>query len=75
MELRSGGDSSDWFFLAMAHWQLGNKEQARQWYEQACKWMDKNKPADEELKGFRNDAATLLGILKPPPGAVLPKKN
>jgi tetratricopeptide (TPR) repeat protein len=29
MELRHGGDSFDWFFLAMAHWQLGNKDEAR----------------------------------------------
>src|SRR5439155_3126225 len=28
--LHAGGDSCDLFFLAMAHWQLGNQEQARQ---------------------------------------------
>src|SRR5262249_21231244 len=26
MKLRKGGTSFDWFFLAMAHWQLGDKE-------------------------------------------------
>jgi hypothetical protein len=26
MELRNGGDSFDWFFLAMANWQLGERE-------------------------------------------------
>jgi tetratricopeptide (TPR) repeat protein len=31
--LCKGGDSRDWFFLAMAHWQLGEKDQARTWYE------------------------------------------
>jgi tetratricopeptide (TPR) repeat protein len=30
MDLREGGDGVDWFFLAMAHWQLGQKEAARQ---------------------------------------------
>ena len=25
MELTNGGESGDWFFLAMAHWQLGDK--------------------------------------------------
>ena len=34
-ELRNGGDSFDWFFLAMAHWQLGEKDEARKWYDQA----------------------------------------
>jgi hypothetical protein len=29
MELRKGDNSFDWFFLAMAHWQLGEKEQVR----------------------------------------------
>jgi eukaryotic-like serine/threonine-protein kinase len=60
MELRKGGDSFDWLFLAMAHWRLDSKEQARQWYEQACKWMDKHQPANEELKGFRTEAAALI---------------
>jgi uncharacterized protein HemY len=62
MELRKGGDAGDWFFLAMAHWQLGDKEQARQWYDKAVPWMDKNKPQDEELRRFRAEAAALLKI-------------
>ena len=61
-ELRKGGDSFDWFLLAMAHWQLGDKEQARKWYDQALEWMEKNKPQDEELKRFRAEAAELLGL-------------
>src|SRR5262249_40032431 len=35
-----GGGGFGWFFLAMAHWQLGDKQEARKWYEQAVKWMD-----------------------------------
>ncbi len=62
MDLRKGGDSFDWFFLAMAHWQLGDKEQARKWYVQAVQWMEKNKPKDEELGRFRAEAAALLGV-------------
>jgi tetratricopeptide (TPR) repeat protein len=61
MELRSGGDSLDRFFLAMAYWQLGKKEEARQWYDKAVVWMDENKPDDEELRHFRREAAELLG--------------
>jgi tetratricopeptide (TPR) repeat protein len=29
MELRAGGNPADWHFLAMAEWQLGNKDAAR----------------------------------------------
>jgi Flp pilus assembly protein TadD len=61
MELRKGGDSFDWFFLAMAQWQLGEKDQARQWYDRAVQWMNKNQPQNEELVRFRT-AAKLLGI-------------
>ncbi len=62
MELSSGGDSNDWFFLAMAHWQLGHKQEARQWYDQAIVWMDQNQPNNEELRRFRAEAAVLLDV-------------
>jgi tetratricopeptide (TPR) repeat protein len=62
MDLRKGGDSSDWFFLAMAHWHLGNKNEARRWFDQAVSWMDKNQPGNEELRRFRAEAAELLGL-------------
>jgi tetratricopeptide (TPR) repeat protein len=62
-ELRKdGGDSFQWFFLAMAHWQLGNKEQARKWYDRAVEWADKYRPADALLRRFRAEAAELLGL-------------
>jgi serine/threonine protein kinase len=50
----------DWFFLAMAHWQLGDETQARKWYEQAVRWMDKNRPQDDDLRRFRAEAQALL---------------
>jgi tetratricopeptide (TPR) repeat protein len=62
MELRNGGDSSDWFFLALAHWQLGKQEEARKWYEKAVEWMEKNQPEDQELRRFRNEAEDALGM-------------
>ncbi|HUE74171.1 MAG TPA: protein kinase [Pirellulaceae bacterium] len=62
LELRKGGDSFDWFFLAMAHWQLGEKDKAREWYDKAVQWMDKHQPNDEELRRFRAEAAELLGV-------------
>jgi WD40 repeat protein/tetratricopeptide (TPR) repeat protein len=69
MELRSGGDSLTWFFLAMAHWQLGDKELARRWYAPAVLWMEKHRPTDPELARFRAEAAELLGLPRPSPSA------
>jgi serine/threonine protein kinase len=61
MELRKDGDGTDWFFLAMAHAQQQNKDEARKWYDRATAWMD-NQPDNEELRRFRDEAATLLGV-------------
>jgi tetratricopeptide (TPR) repeat protein len=62
MELRGGGDAWDWFFLAMAHWQLGEKDEARKQYDQGVQWMQKIKPVNEELRRFREEAAKLLKV-------------
>jgi serine/threonine protein kinase/Flp pilus assembly protein TadD len=69
MDLRDGGNAFDWFFLAMAHWQLGQKDEARKWYDQAVEWTNKNQPKNEELQRFRAEAAELLGIIQPQPAA------
>jgi serine/threonine protein kinase/tetratricopeptide (TPR) repeat protein len=61
--LSNGDNSFNFFFLAMAHWQLGYKEEARKWYNKAVEWMDKNLPEDKELLGFRAEAAELLGLI------------
>src|SRR5262249_15058187 len=65
MEVRQGGDSFDWFFLAMAHWQLGHKDEARKWYDKAVAWMEEHEPKNEELVRFGAEAEELLGV--PPP--------
>ena len=64
MKQRNGGDSLDWFFLAMAHWQLGDKVQARKWYGQAVLWTEMNQPKNDELRRFREEAEELLEIKK-----------
>ncbi len=66
-KLRNGGDGLDWFFLAMAHGRLGEKEQGRKWYDQAVEWMEKNDPDDGGLKHMRAEAAELLGIKESAP--------
>jgi tetratricopeptide (TPR) repeat protein len=66
IQFGNGGDGWDWIFLAMAHWQLGDKADAREWYDKASQWMEKDhSPKDElwrELRSYRVEAAELLGI-------------
>jgi tetratricopeptide (TPR) repeat protein len=54
--------SANAFFLAMAHWQRGEKEQALKWYAPALVWMEKYAPKDAHLLRFRAEAASLLGL-------------
>ena len=62
-EHRKGGtEGSNPFFLAMAHWKLGDKEEARRWYDRASQWMAKNDPTRESLRRFRLEAQELLGV-------------
>jgi serine/threonine protein kinase/WD40 repeat protein len=56
--------ADDLFFLAMAHWRLGDNPQARTCFQKAVEWMEKNQPADYELLRFRAEAAALLGLDK-----------
>lgn len=60
IEIRQHGDAFDFLFLGMAHWQLGDEDEARKWYEQAVKWMQKNKPDDDQLRRFRAEAEVEL---------------
>ncbi len=60
-----GANGHDYFFLAMAHWKLGDKDAARKRYDQAVVWMDQNQPKDEELRRFRAEAAEVLAVKEP----------
>ena len=63
MELAQGANLGlDAFFLAMAHWQLDEKEKARDWYDKAAIWMDEKKSKSKELVRFRAEAEELLGV-------------
>jgi hypothetical protein len=66
MKLRKELHHTGFWFLAMAHWQLGEKGQARAWYDKGVAWMDKHRPEDEGLRRFRAEASALLGINDPP---------
>ena len=60
MEYQRGGDSDTWLFLAMAHWQLGQADEARKWLAQAVTKLQKNQLRDEELLRFRTEAEELI---------------
>jgi serine/threonine-protein kinase len=65
MALRQGGDPYDWFFLAMAHRQLGQKDEARRWYRQTEAWREKHRQGGYELHLLQAEAAELLGLPVP----------
>jgi tetratricopeptide (TPR) repeat protein len=71
MKLSNGGDAFDWFILALAHWQLGNKQEARRWYDRGVAWMENNKEAlardkyqADVIRGVGDEAAALLEMKK-----------
>ena len=61
IELRKdGGDSFNWFYLAMAYWQSGDKVAARKWYDRAVGWMEKYLPKDHWIVRIRAEADELM---------------
>jgi tetratricopeptide (TPR) repeat protein len=59
--LNSGGTAIDFFFLAMARWQLDDKVIARQEFDKAAQRLKDHQPIDEEMNRFYDEAAELLG--------------
>jgi WD40 repeat protein len=55
-------NANEGFFLAMAHWQLGAKPQAREWYDRSVRWMEKIPNDVTELGAFHAEAAKLLEV-------------
>jgi tetratricopeptide (TPR) repeat protein len=71
LELGNSGDAIDWLFLAMAHQKLGQRDEARKWYDQAIQWMEKNRealkkdrPRREEISRFQAEAEDVLDLKK-----------
>src|SRR5262249_7054519 len=72
VQLRKGGSAEDWLFLAVAHWKLDDRAEARKWYDQAVAWLEKNRQAlaknarqADELRRFRSEAEEVLELKKP----------
>jgi tetratricopeptide (TPR) repeat protein len=66
-QLRSGGDGHDFFFLAMAHWRVGDKGAARKWYERGVRWIGNDWVREDEFRALRAEAAGLVGMGATPP--------
>jgi tetratricopeptide (TPR) repeat protein len=66
MGLEAGGTPHDWFFLAMAHWRLGDRDQARTYLDRSEQWMAKRNSRDDELCRIRAEARATLA--EPAPG-------
>jgi tetratricopeptide (TPR) repeat protein len=66
---REKSDGYSLFYLAMAQWQSGAKDEARQTYDRAVAWKQ-NRPPDYrdvselELRRMQTEAAKLLGIAR-----------
>ncbi|HEX5272812.1 MAG TPA: tetratricopeptide repeat protein, partial [Gemmataceae bacterium] len=61
MRMRAGGDCCDWFFLAMSHWRLGERDEARAWFDRAVRGMERDGPHDGATRRFHAEAEALLG--------------
>jgi serine/threonine protein kinase/WD40 repeat protein/Flp pilus assembly protein TadD len=53
------GVSYDAFFLAMSYWRLDKREAAREWYDRAVRWIERNQE-NEELLRIRSEADELM---------------
>ncbi len=75
----AGGSIRDWCFLAMTHWKLENRDEARKCYDVALA-ASKNGPKDDpELRRFHSEAAIVMGLpvpkAEPPAGTAVGAKG
>jgi serine/threonine protein kinase len=60
------GSISGAFCLAIAHWHLGHKEQARSWYDRAVASLAKHPAPNANDRRLRAEAEKLIGVQGPP---------
>jgi eukaryotic-like serine/threonine-protein kinase len=60
----AGPDLTDWLFLAMANWQLGDRSQARSWYTKATQALEPRLLSEGVIR-YLKEASALLGVKQP----------
>jgi serine/threonine protein kinase/Flp pilus assembly protein TadD len=60
LPVRQGRADPTWLFLAMAHWQVGEKDRARECYHKAVEWIETNQPKNQFLQQFRKEAEEVM---------------
>jgi len=72
-QLRTDNQKDTYFFLAMAHWKLGHKDDARTWYDKGLEWHQQNQwrlllSSDQAYyQSLEFEAGELMGIPAPNP--------
>ncbi|MDA1052348.1 MAG: protein kinase [Planctomycetota bacterium] len=66
--VRNRGLGEDWYFLAMAQWQMGNKQLAQECYSQASHQAQQQDAMEAASASIRAEAEALLG--RPPTAPV-----
>ena len=61
VQLSDGGAAFEFLYLAMAHWQLGDKAEAVAWHRKAVEEMAKSESEDLELQQLQVEAEGLMG--------------
>jgi eukaryotic-like serine/threonine-protein kinase len=61
-KFNGGRQPIDALFLSMAHWQLGQKAEARKWFDRATEILKKPGQETEEVRRFRAEAVMLLHL-------------
>jgi tetratricopeptide (TPR) repeat protein len=65
IQFRNGGDAWDWFYLAMALAQHGDKLEAKKWFTQGVSWAQTPRRL-RQVRSLYQEAAGLLGEAGPP---------
>lgn len=63
--LSAGGGGPEWAFLAMAHHQLGQTDEAHRWLIRYDEWLADQVSNRDELERFRDEAAGVIGSTAP----------
>ncbi|MHC4862061.1 MAG: tetratricopeptide repeat protein, partial [Planctomycetota bacterium] len=60
VRLGTGGDVSDWLFLAMVHAKLGSRDEAARWLRKAEAWIEEQEKVEPDVESLRGEAVSVL---------------